>query len=103
MTHGWKEQEMFFPSDALFLYTQYRVFFMIQSNIRYFILAKNYRGGGGILGVVPVRKWKQRAFPAFNRSSLYKRKGGGMGRRFEAAALSKIYSGYRIKERLKND
>ena len=75
MTHGWKEQEMFFPSDALFLYTQYRVFFMIQSNIRYFILAKNYRGGG-ILGVVPVRKWKQRAFPAFNRSSLYKRKGG---------------------------
>lgn len=34
-----------FPSDALFLYTQYRVFFMIQSNIRYFILAKNYRGG----------------------------------------------------------
>ncbi len=58
--------------------------------------------GGGILGVVPVRKWKQRAFPAFNRSSLYKRK-GGMGRRFEAAALSKIYSGYRIKERLKND
>lgn len=59
--------------------------------------------GGGILGVVPVRKWKQRAFPAFNRSSLYKRKGGGMGRRFEAAALSKIYSGYRIKERLKND
>ncbi len=50
-------------------------FFMIQSNIRYFILAKNYRGGG-ILGVVPVRKWKQRAFPAFNRSSLYKRRGG---------------------------
>lgn len=75
-------------------------FFMIQSNIRYFILAKNYRGG--ILGVVPVRKWKQRAFPAFNRSSLYKRK-GGMGRRFEAAALSKIYSGYRIKEQSKND
>ena len=45
MTLGWKEQEMFLPSDALFLYTQYRVFFMIQSNIRYFILAKNYRGG----------------------------------------------------------
>lgn len=45
MTHGWKEQEMFFPSDALFLCPQYRIFFMIQSNIRYFILAKNYRGG----------------------------------------------------------
>ena len=48
MTHGWKEQEMFFPSDALFLYTQYRVFSWYSQT--YAILYLQKITGGGYTG-----------------------------------------------------